>query len=165
MMREVKAGFASVGYDVVIAYGAFLIAALFLTFVSAGGLLDVDFQLTSLLSEGMGVMGEGRGIFLVMLATATIAVPFFWKSKFAPLAFTVPLVVTIIALWPLYEQHREQQQAMAAMGAFGPLFEEMAGQMGGGGGMLDNLGPGAWIVTASALYLAVRGVMKFLSRA
>ena len=164
-MREAKAGFDGVGKDIVIAYAVFLIAALFLSFVSAGGLFDVDFQLTSLLSEGMGAMGEGRGIFLVMLATATIALPFLWPSKFAPLAFIVPLIVTIMALWPLYEQHREQQQAMAAMGEFGPLFEEMAGQMDGGGGLLDSLGPGAWVVIASALYLAVRGVMKFLSRA
>lgn len=164
-MREAKAGFDSAGKDVVIAYVVFLVAALFLNFVSAGGLLDVDFQLTSLLSEGMGVMGEGRGIFLVLLASATIAVPFFWKNKFAPLAFTVPLIVTIMALWPLYEQHREQRQAMAAMGEFGPLFEEIAGQMDSGSGLFDSLGPGAWVVIASALYLAVRGVMKFLSRA
>ncbi len=165
MMRQAKAGFDNIGKDIVIAYAVFLIAALFLDFISAGGLLDVDFQLTSLLSEGMGVMGKGRGMFLVLLASATIAVPFFWKSKFAPLAFTVPLIVTIIALWPLYEQHREQQQAMAAMGEFGPLFEEMVEQMDGGGGVLDSLGPGSWVVIASALYLAVRGVMKFLSRA
>jgi hypothetical protein len=164
-MREAKAGFDGVGKDIVIAYAVFLIAALFLSFVSAGGLLAVDFQLTSLLSEGMGVMGEGRGIFFVMLATATIALPFFWRSRFAPLAFFVPLIVTITALWPLYEQHREQQQAMAAMGEFGPLFEEMAGQMDSGSGLFDSLGPGAWVVIASALYLAVRGVMKFLSRA
>jgi hypothetical protein len=165
MMRESKTGFGSVGKDVAIAYGVFLFAALFLNFVSADDALGVNLQLTSLLSGGMGVMGEGRGIFLALLASATIAVPFFWKNKFAPLAFTVPLIVTIIALWPLYEQHREQQQAMAAMGEFGPLFEEMAEQMGGGGGLLDSLGPGAWAVIASALYLAVRGVMKILSHA
>ncbi|HUG03089.1 MAG TPA: hypothetical protein VML92_01505 [Steroidobacteraceae bacterium] len=164
-MQEAKTGFDSVGKDVAIAYGVFLIAALFLNFVSAGGVFGVNPQLTSLLSGGMGVMGEGRGIFLVLLASATIAVPFFWKNKFAPLVFTAPLIVTIIALWTLYEQHRQQQQAMAAMSEFGPLFEEMAEQMGGGGGLLDTLGPGAWAVIASALYLAVRGVMKFLSRA
>ena len=164
MMREAKAGFDSVGNDVAIAYGVFLIAALFLNFVSAGGVLGVNLPLTSLLSGGMGVMGEGRGIFLVLLASATIAVPIFWKNKFAPLAFTVPLFFTIMALWPLYGQHREQQQAMAALGEFGPLFGEMAEQMGSGGGLLDSFGLGAWAVIASALYLAVRGVMKFLSR-
>jgi hypothetical protein len=164
-MREAKTGFDSVGKDVAIAYGVFLIAALFLNFVSAGGVLGVNLKLTSLLSGGLGVMGQGRGILLVLLASATIAVPFFWKGKFAPLAFTVPLIFTIIALWPLYEQHREQQQAMAALGEFGPLFGEIAEQMGGGRGLLHNLGLGAWAAIASALYLAVRGVMKFLSRA
>jgi hypothetical protein len=165
MMREVKAGFDTVGKDVAIAYGVFLIAALFLNFVSAGGILSVNLQLTDLLSGGMGVMGEGRGIFFVLLASATSAVPFVWKNKFAPLTFTVPLIFTIIALRSLYEQHRQQQQAMAAMGEFGPLFGAMAEQMGGGGGVFDSLGLGAWVAIASALYLAVRGVMKFLSRA
>jgi len=164
-MGKAKAGFDSVGKDVAIAYGVFLIAALFLNFVSAGGVIGVNLRLTSLLSGSMGVMGEGRGIFLVLLASATIAVPLLWKNKFAPLAFTLPLIFTIIGLRPLYGQHREQQQAMAAMGEFGPLFEEMAEQMGGGGGLLDSLGLGAWAVIASALYLAIRGVMKFLSRA
>lgn len=165
MIRDATPGLDSVGKDVVIAYGVFLIAALFLNFVSAGGLLGVNFQLTNLLSERMGVMGEGRGIFLVLLASATIALPFFWKNKFATLAFTAPLIVTFMALWPLYEQYREQQQAMTALGEFGPLFEEMSEQMDGGGGLLDSLGIGAWLAIASALYLAVRGVMKFLRRA
>jgi hypothetical protein len=92
-------------------------------------------------------------------------VPYFWKHKFASLAFTVPLVFTIMGFWPLYEQHRQQQQAMEAMGEFGRMFGEMAGQMGGGGGgVFDSLGLGAWVVIASALYLAFKGVMKFLGR-
>jgi hypothetical protein len=164
MIREARAGFDSVGKDVAIAYGVFLIAALFLNFVSAGGILGVNLQLTNLLSGGMGVMGEGRGIFFVLLTSVTIAVPFLWKNKLATLAFTVPLLVTIIALWPLYEQHRQQQQAMTAMVEFGPLFGEMAEQMGSGDGVFDSLGLGAWAVIASALYLAIKGVMKFLIR-
>lgn len=158
-----KAVYANVGKDVAIAYGVFLFAALFLNVISAGGILDVSFKLTNLLSEGMGIMGTGRGIFLVLLASATIAVPYFWKHKFAPLAFTVPLIFTIMAFWPLYEQHRQQQQAMEAMSEFGRMFGEMAGQMGGG--VFDSLGLGAWVVIASAFYLAFKGVMKFLGRA
>jgi hypothetical protein len=160
-----KAVFENVGKDVAIAYGVFLFAALFINAVSAGGMLDINIKLTHLLSEGMGIMGKGRGIFLVLFAFATISVPYFWKHKFAPLAFSVPLVFTIIAFWPLYEQHREQRQAMDAMGEFGEMFGQMAEQMGGGGSMLDSLGLGAWLVIASALYLSFKGVMKFLSRA
>jgi hypothetical protein len=161
-----KAVYANVGRDVAIAYGVFLFAALFLDVISAGGILDVSFKLTNLLSENMGIMGKGRGIFLVLLASATIAVPYFWKHKFASLAFTVPLIFTIMAFWPFYVQHRQQQQAMEAMSEFGRMFGEMAGQMdGGGGGVFDSIGLGAWVVIASALYLAFKGVMKCLGRA
>ncbi len=41
----------------------------------------------------------------MLLATATIAVPYFWKHRLAPLAFAVPLLVTAMAFWPLYKQH------------------------------------------------------------
>jgi hypothetical protein len=160
-----KGVFDNVGKDVAIAYGVFLVTALFLNVISAGGIVGISFKLTHLLSEGMGMMGRGRGIFLVLFASATIAVPYFWKHKFAPLAFTVPLIVTLVAFWPLYEQDRQRQQAIEAMADFGQLFGQAAEQMGGGGSVFGNLGIGAYLVIASALYLAVRGVMKFLSRA
>ncbi len=161
-----KAVFANVGMDVAIAYGVFLIAALFFSVISGGGMLGISIKLTNLLSEGMGIMGSGRGVFLVLLATATIAVPYFWKHKFAPLAFLVPLLITLMAFMPLYQQHRQQQQAMEAMGEFGRAFGQMAEQMGApSGGMFSNLGLGAYLIFAAVLYLAYKGVVKFLGRA
>jgi hypothetical protein len=161
-----KAVYASVGMDVAIAYGVFLVAALFFSVISSAGMLGVSLKLTNLLSEGMGIMGTGRGVFLVLLATATIAVPYFWKHKFAPLAFLVPLLVTLMAFMPLWQQHRQQQQAMAAMGEFGRMYGEMAEQMGApSGGMFGSLGFGAYLIFAAVLYLAYKGVMKFLGRA
>ncbi len=166
MRSEVaKTVFDNVGKEVAIAYGVFLFAAIFLNVISSAGIVGNNIKLTNLLSEGMGIMGKGRGIFLVLLAFATIAVPHFWKHRFAPLAFTVPLIFTIMAFWPLYEQHRQQQQAVEAMAEFGRTFGQMADQMGGGGGVFDSLGLGAYVVIASALYLAFKGVMKVRSRA
>jgi len=161
-----KAVFDNVGKDVAIAYGVFLIAALFFNFISGAGLLGINLKLTNLLSEGMGIMGRGRGIFLVLLAAATIAVPHFWKHKFAPLAFAVPLIITLMGLWPLYEQHRQQQQTMEAMGELSRALGQMAEQMAGGGGaMFSNMGFGAYIIFVAVGYLAYKGVLKFLSRA
>ena len=160
-----KAVFANVGMDVAIAYGVFLVAALFISVISSAGMLGISLKLSNLLSEGMGIMGNGRGIMLVLLATATIAVPYFWKHKFAPLAFLVPLLFTIMAFWPLYQQHRQQQAAMAAMGDFGRMFGQMAEQMGApGGGVFSSLGFGAYLIFAAVLYLAYKGVMKFLAK-
>lgn len=163
--KVAKAVFENVGKDVAIAYGVFLIAALFLSVISAGGIIGINFKLTNLLSDNMGMMGNGKGTFLVLLATATIAVPYFWKHKFAPLAFLGPALVTLMAFWPLYQQYREQQRQMAAVAGdeFGRMMSQMSQQMGGGMGMGD-FGFGAWIVIAASAYLAFKGVMRFLSR-
>ena len=161
-----KAVYANVGMDVAIAYGVFLVAALFFTVIGSAGIIGISLKLTNLLSEGMGIMGSGRGVFLVLLAAATIAVPYFWKHKFAPLAFLVPLLITLMAFVPLYRQHRQEQQALEAMGEFGRMFGQMAEQMGApSGGVFSNLGFGAYLIFAAVLYLAYKGVVKFLGRA
>jgi hypothetical protein len=162
--KVAKAVFENVGKDVAIAYGVFLVAALFLNVISAGGIIGISFKLTNLLSDNMGMMGNGKGTFLVLLAAATIAVPYFWKHKFAPLAFLGPLLVTAMAFWPLWEQRQQQQQQMEAMGEFGQMMGQMSEQMGGGGAGIGDLGIGAWVIIAASAYLAFKGVMRFLSR-
>ncbi len=158
-----KAVYANVGKDVAIAYAVFLVAALFVSVISAG-MLGISLKLTNLLSDNMGMMGNGKGTFLVLLATATIAVPYFWKHKFAPLAFIVPALVTLMAFYPLWEQHQQQKKQMEAMGEFGQMMGQMAQQMGGGTGGISDLGVGAWVIIAASAYLAFKGVMRFLSR-
>jgi len=155
--------YANVGKDVAIAYGVFLVAALFLNVIGAN-MLGLSLKLTNLLSDNMGMMGNGKGTFLVLLATATIAVPYFWKHKFAPLAFLGPLLVTLMAFYPLWEQHQQAKKQMEAMGEFGQMMGQMAQQMGGSGGGIGDLGFGAWIIIAASAYLAFKGVMRFLSR-
>jgi len=172
--KVAKAVFADVGKDVAIAYGVFLFAALFLSVFSTGGMVDCSIALSDLLAGEMGMMqtclgggSGGKGIFLVLIAAATIAVPYFWKHKFAPLAFLAPLLFTAYAFWPVYQQHQEQQRQMEAMGnmdEFGRMMGQMAQQMGGGGPGMDDLGVGAYVVFAAGAYLAFKGVMRFLSR-
>ena len=163
--KVAKAVFENVGKDIAIAYGIFLVAALFLSVVSSGGMLGIELKLTNLLSSNMGIAGNGQGVFLTLLAAATIAVPYYWKHKFAPLAFVVPLLFTLKAFWPLYQQHREARKAMEAMGEFGQMMGQMAQQMtGNSGGIFENLGFGAYIIFAAAIYLAFKGVVRFLGR-
>ncbi len=163
--KVAKAVFENVGKDVAIAYGVFLIAAWFLSVISSAGMLGIDLKLTNLLSANMGITGMGQGYFLTLLAAATIAVPYFWKHKFAPLAFVVPLLITLKAFWPLYQQHRESQRAMEAMGELGQMMGQMQQQMtGSSGGIFDSLGIGAYVIFAAAIYLAFKGVVRFLGR-
>jgi hypothetical protein len=163
--KVAKAVFENVGKDVAIAYGVFLVAALFLNVISSAGMLGIELKMSNLLSSNMGITGTGQGVFLILLAAATIAVPYFWKHKFAPLAFVVPLLITLKGFWPLYQQHREAQKAMEAMGEFGQMMGQMQQQMtGNSGGLFDNLGFGTYIIVAAAAYLAFKGVVRFLGR-
>ena len=112
--RYARAILAIVGMDVAIAYGVFFFIAVFVSVIAANGFIDIRVTLADLLSGDMARAaiggGSGKGVFLVLLATATIAVPYFWKHKLAPLAFAVPLLITVYGFWPLYEQHRAEQR-------------------------------------------------------
>jgi hypothetical protein len=110
--------------------------------------------------------GRGTGFFLVLLTTATIALPYFLKHKLAPLAYAVPLLVTIYGFSPLYEQHRAEQQAIEALDEFGPMTGQTVEQIADSvGGPLDSLGIGAWLLFATVIFLAFRGVARSLARA
>lgn len=168
-----KAVFANVGKDVAIAYAVFLVVGLFFSMVSTGGFVDISISLADLLTRNdlaMMTGSNGKGIFLLLLATATIAVPYFWKHKFAPLAFAVPLLFTIYGFWPMWEKYRAAKKMEEQMGEemrqLSEAFGQMAQQMGAGeadSGM-GGLGFGAYIIFATVLYLAYKGVMRFLSR-
>jgi hypothetical protein len=167
--KYAKAIFENVGKDVAIGYGVFFIIAMFFSLISSGGFMDIKITLADLLSGDMARAalggGNGKGLFLVLLATATIAVPYFWKHKLAPLAFVVPLLFTIMGFWPLYKQHRAEQQAVEAMGDLGQMMGQMSQQMGGSsGGPFESLGIGAWLLFATVIFLAFKGVMRFLAR-
>ena len=165
--RHARAIFADVGKDVAIGYGVFLFVALFVSLVATDGFIDVKVTLADLLSGDMARAalggGSGRGVLLVLLATATIAVPYLWKRRLAPLAFAVPLLLTARALWPLYEQHQQQQEALRAMGEFGQAMTGMAGQMGAESAF-DVIGVGAWLLVATVIFLAFKGIARCLAR-
>src|SRR5262245_33697610 len=104
--KYAQAIFADVGQEVAIGYGVFFFLAMFVSLISGAGHMDVRVTLADLLSgdTARALRGEGGagGVLLVLLTTATIAVPYLWKHKLAPLAFAVPLLITAKAFWPLY---------------------------------------------------------------
>jgi hypothetical protein len=82
----------------------------------------------------------------------------------APPAFTVPLRFTARALWPLYEQHQQQQEALRAMGDFGKAMTGMTEQVGAQTSAFDAIGIGAWILVATVIFLAFKGIARVLAR-
>ncbi|MGQ0384337.1 MAG: hypothetical protein ACT4UP_06615 [Gammaproteobacteria bacterium] len=168
-----KAVYANVGMDVAIAYGVFLVVGLLFSMVASGGIVDINISLADLLTRNDLAMltgSNGKGIFLLFLATATIVVPYFWKHRFAPLAFAVPLLFTLYGFWPMWEKYREAKKLEEQMGeemrqlaeAFGQMAQQMGASDGGGG--MGSLGIGAYIIFATVLYLAYKGVTRFLGR-
>ena len=166
--RYAKAIFADVGKDVALGYGVFLFIALFVSLVSTEGLVGVKITLADLLSGDIAHSalggGSGRGVLFVLLATATIGVPYFWKHRLAPLAFTVPLLFTALALWPLYREHRRQQEALEAMGEFGEAMSRMADEIGAQTSAYDAIGIGAWLLVATVIFLAFKGIVRYVAR-
>jgi hypothetical protein len=166
--RYARAIFADVGKDVAIGYGVFLFVGLFVGLVAMNGFIDVKITLADLLSGDRARAalggGSGRGVLLVLFATATIVVPYLWKHRLAPLAFAVPLLFTARALWPLYEQHQKQQEALLAIGEFGQAMTGMAEQMGAQSSAFDAIGIGAWLLVATVIFLAFKGIARCLAR-
>lgn len=166
--RVAKAIVASAGLDVAIAYGAFLVIALFASLLGAGAFMGAKVTLADLLSGDATAAafdgGGGRGVLLVLFAAATIVVPWLWKHRFAPLAFAVPLLFTAVAFRPLYEQHRAQQEALAGLGELGITAGQLTEQLGARAGPLDALGFGAWLLFATVMFLALRGIARALAR-
>jgi hypothetical protein len=101
----------------------------------------------------------------VLLATATIAVPYVWKHRLAPLAFAGPFIATALGFWPLYRQQQAQKQAIQALAEFGLSPDQLVLQMEAAArGPLDQLGIVAWLLFATVIFLAFKGATRALAR-
>lgn len=159
---------AGAGPDVVIGYALFLVLALAVSLVGAGGFMGAKQTLADLLAVDFARSspdaGSGPGVLVVLLATATVVVPALWKNRLAPIAFCAPLLFTVAALRPLFEQHRAQQEAWDALGEFGIAADRLAADLGVPTGPLDGLGVGAWLLIATVIFLALRGIARVFAR-
>jgi hypothetical protein len=161
---------AAVRPDVALAYGAFLVLALLPSLVANGGAAGFRVTLADLLAgraapAAAGGSGDG-GALLVIIATATVAVPWLWKSRLAPLASVVPLLATLLGLWPLYRQHQAEMEAIEALADFGLDPGELARQVAAGSsGPFGPLSLAAWFLFVVVIYLAIRGAMRAVAPA
>ena len=168
-MIRAREALAAIGTDVAIGYGVFAALALFVSLVSAASYAGAPLTLADLLSGDLAQAALGgaspKGVLLVLIATASVLVPWLWRHRLAPLAFIVPLLVTLYGFWPLYVQQRRQHDAVQAMGELGQALGELATQMNAEiGGPLANLGIAAWILFATVLFLALKGIARILAR-
>ncbi|NLR74108.1 hypothetical protein [Leeia aquatica] len=134
-----------IGKDVAIAYGVFAIVALFLPFLSGNGFLAAQkITLAEIVSAG---------VLLVLLASASIAVPHFWKHKLAPLALCAPLLVTLLA----------DIQAYRVFSSFNAGMDQLANALGEFSRPSPfSLSLGFYLAQLVAGYIAYRGVTRYL---
>lgn len=158
-----KGIFDSVGMDVAIAYGAFALVALFFAFMSGTGpykSLSLGMAGTINASGGMTSPSNGGfGLLVVLVSIATIVVPYFWKEKFAPLAFVVPLLVTLYAAFKVYQINAPIRDMAKQLGAMGGGYGRALASSG------FSLSIGAYLAIAIAVYLAYRGITRYLNAA
>ena len=142
---------------------------MFFSLLTTSGIVGVEVTLADLLSGDLAEIalegGNWKGVAIVLLATATFALPLLWRHRLAAFAHALPLLVTLVAFWPLYVQHRRHRQAVEAMGELGAALGEAAAQMNAEiAGPLANLGAAAWVLFATVLYLAFRGIARAFAR-
>lgn len=143
------------GKSVAIGYGVFAILALFADTirnvpVTLAGLVN-GLSWSTLLNAN-GING-GIGFLLVLLAILSIVVPVFWRHRAAPLAYTLPLIVTFIGIYNLYS-------AVSDIVGFAGAFDRHAGSA------LQAQAFGEitlwfWLTFFVAIYLAVVGYRRY----
>lgn len=177
-----KAVLGDVGKEVVVAYAAFALLALFAGMFVAHA-LSQPITLADALSGNFQRQvdlqirrGSDQGVLLVLLATATVAVPYFWKHRLAPLAFCIPLAISGYGIWTV-----RNHLALAR----GMIESELAKLTASENGLLQfgvtpavkevqellqkaeeasQLGLWGWVLLAVTAFLAFKGVARFLSR-
>lgn len=143
------------GKAVTLAYGFFALFALFADTVrnvpvTLPGLVN-GFSWGDLVAPS-GLNG-GFGLLLVVLAILSIAVPAFWRHPAAPLAWTLPLIVTIIGIYHLYT-------AISDISSFAGAFDQNAGSEVRSRAF-DALTMWFWLTFFISIYLAVMGYLRF----
>lgn len=106
------------------------------------------------MSEMFEQMGMSTGgSLLVWLAILSLALPMFWRNRFAWLAMLLPLLAVLNSAWDVRGAMR------SISGGMGEEFSQaMAKQMSD----MFNVGLGAYVCGAAALVLAAIGIKRFL---
>lgn len=110
---------STAGRNTAIAYAVFAIGALFFIFVSIRNPVNHQIVKTSMAAavNGLGPVppsNGGFGLLLVAVAILSIGVPYFFKSRYAPFAYCVPLLVALYAAASAYKAYSNLRSEIGA---------------------------------------------------
>ena len=141
------------------AYAVFAISAMALSYLTVEAMFGpkTGYSLVSLsrISSAMGVsVGSG---FWTWIAIFSVALPLFWKSRWAWLALLLPLLATVKPFIDIMMAAQEAAKGMKDM--FGPQAGAQITK-----NMLDmfDTGMGFWVCLLSALVIAAFGLKRVL---
>lgn len=152
-------GLQFVGKPLLIAHGVFAVAALFLPFLSINplGLGGPSFSLTEL-SKAAETMGASIGGSLwPWLGILSIALPVFWRSRFAWLALLLPLFATVKPAIDLMFAAAKASSSMSdsfEARLQGQIFDQIIDAL--------HIGIGAWVCVLAGLVIAAIGAKRVL---
>lgn len=166
-----------VGKEVAVGYGVFAVFALFFNMLSGKGVLaSVAITLPGLLgglegtiNQAAGSSSGGGGLLLVCLAIASVSVPYFWKHKYAPLAFCLPLAITLYADVQLYRAYSDVKTRFASLGQLDSALNSMFASNTATGKAVSmaavdirlELGIGAYVCLGASAYIAFQGYRRY----
>ena len=148
------------GKNLLIAHGVFVASALLLPFLrmeSPFGVGGRSFTLTAL-SEATEMMGASiGGTAWPLLAILSIALPVFWRNRFAWLALLLPLFATIkpgldllFAAGKVSKQLGESFEARLQRQIFDQVMDML------------HIGMGAWVCLLAGMFIAAIGLKRVL---
>lgn len=152
-------GLQLIGKPLLIAHGVFVFSALMLPFLSINplGLGGPSFSLTGL-SKAAETMGASIGGSLwPWLGISSIALPVFWRNRFAWLALLLPLFATVK---PAIDIMLATAKASSGMSdSFeaqlqGQIFDQIIDAL--------HIGIGAWVCVLAGLFIAAIGAKRVL---
>ena len=152
-------GWQQLGKPLLIAHGAFVASSLLLPFLTVDplGLGGKSFSLVGL-SEASEAMGASVGGALwPWLAILSIALPVFWRNRFAWLALLLPLFA---AVKPAIDLALAAARASSAMGnSFEAKLQARIVEQ-----LIEALhvGIGAWVCVLAGLFIAAIGLKRVL---
>ncbi len=103
--------FGKTGIPVLLGYIAFIIGTIFLNFIVVKMIgIQHGAVLYHFVSQYSGLL-----LLLLVLSYLSIAVPYFWNDRRAPIAYFMPLLVMIVVFAKIYDMYAEATQSMKVL--------------------------------------------------
>lgn len=123
------------------------------------------------LMTGLGVADGSAGLygFFCLVAFAAPLAAYFWNDRRAHLGGLLPLLFMVLVGWMIYKgvsdgmKHAQGVAGMLGSAEAGRMMENMGSEMLSAALRSISMGAGVYVAVLASLFLAARGLIKFLA--